>query len=304
MSDPLLITTERWRDYELPVGRTALLRSAAARGGCRRTGGAGCGRRRRRTGRARRRERDRHRQGCVQRDRPADRVDPDHVLGRRVDGGIRHARPRGRDQARRRRRPRWRSSTTRPDARPAAGASAGTSMNALAHCAEGLYSPGGATRRTATRWRARSSSRTGCRCGRGRNNPERAPAPARGRDARRRGAARRDGARARDGAGARGRYGLAARHDERGLAATGAALQAGTCGRADRPPRRAMDRGDDAIGRVAELARSRGRPVARLRRAARGPESLAEAIADRGPAKDNPRPAPPEAIRTVLEEIW
>jgi alcohol dehydrogenase class IV len=33
-------------------------------------------------------------------------------------------------------------------------------------------------------------------------------------------------------------------------------------------------------------------------------ESLSEAIADRAPAKSNPRPAPPEAIRELLEEIW
>ena len=33
-------------------------------------------------------------------------------------------------------------------------------------------------------------------------------------------------------------------------------------------------------------------------------EILSEAIAERAPAKANPRPAPPEAIRELLEEIW
>ena len=33
-------------------------------------------------------------------------------------------------------------------------------------------------------------------------------------------------------------------------------------------------------------------------------EALSEAVAERAPAKANPRPAPPEAIRELLEEIW
>ena len=66
----------------------------------------------------------------------------------------------------------------------------------------------------------------------------------------------------------------------------------------------AMGRGD-AIARVTELGalagpsrlRDYGVPRADL-------ESLSVAIADRPPAKANPRPAPPEAIRELLEEIW
>jgi maleylacetate reductase len=62
---------------------------------------------------------------------------------------------------------------------------------------------------------------------------------------------------------------------------------------------------DDAIARVSELALLAGPP--RLREYGVPREdlaSLSEAIADRGPAKANPRPAPPEAIQEVLEEIW
>ena len=32
--------------------------------------------------------------------------------------------------------------------------------------------------------------------------------------------------------------------------------------------------------------------------------TLSEAVAERAPAKANPRPAPPEAIKELLEEIW
>jgi maleylacetate reductase len=67
---------------------------------------------------------------------------------------------------------------------------------------------------------------------------------------------------------------------------------------------RAMD-AEDAIARVRELATLAGPP--RLRDYGVPREdlaSLSEAIAERGPAKANPRPAPPEAIHRVLEEIW
>jgi maleylacetate reductase len=67
---------------------------------------------------------------------------------------------------------------------------------------------------------------------------------------------------------------------------------------------RAMDV-DDAIARVSELAVLAGPP--RLREYGVPREdlaSLSEAIADRGPAKANPRPAPPDAIHELLEEIW
>jgi maleylacetate reductase len=67
---------------------------------------------------------------------------------------------------------------------------------------------------------------------------------------------------------------------------------------------RAIDT-DDVIAGVSELAVLAGPP--RLREYGVPREdlaSLSEAIADRGPAKANPRPAPPEAIQRVLEEIW
>jgi alcohol dehydrogenase class IV len=67
---------------------------------------------------------------------------------------------------------------------------------------------------------------------------------------------------------------------------------------------RAMDT-EDAVGRVGELAALAGPP--RLREYGVPREdlaSLSEAIAERGPAKANPRPAPPEAIQQLLEEIW
>jgi maleylacetate reductase len=62
---------------------------------------------------------------------------------------------------------------------------------------------------------------------------------------------------------------------------------------------------DDPIARVSELAGLAG-PL-RLREYGVPREdlaSLSEAIADRGPARANPRPAPPDAIHELLEEIW
>ncbi|HTP21055.1 MAG TPA: iron-containing alcohol dehydrogenase [Solirubrobacteraceae bacterium] len=66
----------------------------------------------------------------------------------------------------------------------------------------------------------------------------------------------------------------------------------------------AMDRGD-AIARVRELGglagpsrlRDYGVPREDL-------ETLAEAVAERAPAKANPRPAPSEAVLELLEEVW
>jgi alcohol dehydrogenase class IV len=62
---------------------------------------------------------------------------------------------------------------------------------------------------------------------------------------------------------------------------------------------------DDAIERVRELGALAGPSRLRDYDVPREHlESLSEAIADRAPAKANPRPAPPEAIRELLEEIW
>ena len=66
----------------------------------------------------------------------------------------------------------------------------------------------------------------------------------------------------------------------------------------------AMDHADP-IGRVGELGALAG--PTRLRDYEVPREdllTLAEAIAERAPAKHNPRPAPPEAVLSLLEEIW
>ncbi len=66
----------------------------------------------------------------------------------------------------------------------------------------------------------------------------------------------------------------------------------------------AMGRGD-AIDRAAELGALAG--PTRLRDYGVPREdlkTLSEAVAERAPAKANPRPAPPEAIKELLEEIW
>ncbi len=67
---------------------------------------------------------------------------------------------------------------------------------------------------------------------------------------------------------------------------------------------RAMET-DDAIARVSELAVLAGPPRLREYDVPREDlASLSEAIAERAPAKANPRPAPPEAIHQLLEEMW
>jgi alcohol dehydrogenase len=66
----------------------------------------------------------------------------------------------------------------------------------------------------------------------------------------------------------------------------------------------AMGRGD-AIARVTELGALAGPSRLRDYGVPREDlESLSVAIAERPPAKANPRPAPPQAIRELLEEIW
>jgi maleylacetate reductase len=66
----------------------------------------------------------------------------------------------------------------------------------------------------------------------------------------------------------------------------------------------AMDHGDP-IDRASELGALAGPTRLREYGVPREDlETLSEAIADRAPAKANPRPAPAEAIRELLEEIW
>src|SRR5436305_1183192 len=64
----------------------------------------------------------------------------------------------------------------------------------------------------------------------------------------------------------------------------------------------AMHRGEDPISRVSELGALAGPSRLRDYKVPREDlASLAGAIAERAPAKANPRPAPPEAIRELLE---
>jgi alcohol dehydrogenase class IV len=66
----------------------------------------------------------------------------------------------------------------------------------------------------------------------------------------------------------------------------------------------AMGHGD-AISRVNELGALAGPSRLRDYDVPREDlQTLSDAIAERAPAKANPRPAPPEAIRELLEEIW
>jgi alcohol dehydrogenase class IV len=66
----------------------------------------------------------------------------------------------------------------------------------------------------------------------------------------------------------------------------------------------AMDHGG-AIARVSELGALAGPTrLCDYRVPREDLETLSEAIAARPPAKSNPRPAPAEAIRELLEEIW
>jgi alcohol dehydrogenase class IV len=67
----------------------------------------------------------------------------------------------------------------------------------------------------------------------------------------------------------------------------------------------AMGDRDDAIARVSELSALAGPSRLRDYGVPRDDlESLSEAIAERAPAKANPRPAPAEAILEVLDETW
>jgi len=186
-----------------------------------------------------------------------------------------------------------------------AAESAGSAMNALAHCAEALYTPG----------RSEDSDREALA---GATLISAAlPAVIEGGDdleARRRllEGAMHAGAALTAGMGLGhaiaqalgGRYGLA--HGTMNAVSLPPALRYNQDVAAAAIARlgEAMGRGD-AIARVTELGalagpsrlRDYGVPRADL-------ESLSVAIADRPPAKANPRPAPPEAIRELLEEIW
>ena len=184
--------------------------------------------------------------------------------------------------------------------------SGGTALNALAHCAEALYVPGRGAQTDAealagaplvVRWLP--------------------PVLADGQDLEaRRGlleGAMHSGAALCAGMGVAhamaqalgGRYGL--EHGTMNAVTLPPALRYNQDVAADAIARlgEAMDGGHDPIGRVTGLAALAGPP--RLRDydvPLDDLEQLAEAIAARQPAKNNPRPAPPEAVLTLLEEIW
>lgn len=186
-----------------------------------------------------------------------------------------------------------------------AAESAGTAMNALAHCAEALYTTGhgGETDREALEGAGLISRWLPVVVGQPRDL-----------DARRgllKGAMHAGGAlTAGMGIGHAmaqalgGRYGLA--HGTMNAVCLPPALRYNREAAAEGIARFARAMGtDDAIARVSELAVLAGPP--RLREYGVPREdlaSLSEAIAERGPAKANPRPAPPEAILQLLEETW
>jgi maleylacetate reductase len=185
------------------------------------------------------------------------------------------------------------------------GETAGTALNALAHCAEALYAAGRSeeTDREAlagapliSRWL-----------------PVVIEDPA-NREARKRllEGAMHAGAALTAGMGLGhamaqalgGRYGLA--HGTMNAVCLPPALRynAEVAAEAIERFRRALDT-EDAIARVSELAALAGPPRLREYGVPReGLASLSGAIAERTPARANPRPAPPAAIHEVLEEIW
>jgi maleylacetate reductase len=187
-----------------------------------------------------------------------------------------------------------------------AAPTAGTSMNALAHCAEGLYTAG------------RSEETDGHALQGAKLISESLPVVIEepgDQEARRRllEGAMHAGAALRAGMGLGhamaqalgGRYGL--QHGTMNAVSLPPALRynqdvaAGAIARLGE----AMDYSDDPIGRVTELAALAGPPRLRDYGVPREDlESLSVAIAERASAKHNPRLAPSEAVLTVLEEIW
>jgi maleylacetate reductase len=183
--------------------------------------------------------------------------------------------------------------------------SAGTAMNALAHCAEGLYSPS----------RSDESDRHALEGARlisdwlpavieDGDDPEARRHLLEG--------AMHAGAALRAGMGLGhamaqalgGRYGLA--HGTMNAVCLPSALGYNADVVPDQIARfgEAMDRGDP-VERVRELGALAG--PAQLREYDVPREdlpSLSESIAERAPAKANPRPAPAPAVRELLEEIW
>jgi maleylacetate reductase len=186
-----------------------------------------------------------------------------------------------------------------------AGESAGSSMNALAHCAEALYAAGRseetdrealAGARLISDWLPAVIERPG------------------DVDARRRllEGAMHAGAALRAGMGLGhamaqalgGRYGLA--HGTMNAVCLPPALRYNQEAAEDAIARLGAALGrDDPIARVGELGALAGPSRLRDYDVPRDElPALAEAIAERPPAKANPRPAPAGAVRELLEEIW
>ncbi|MBV8710696.1 MAG: iron-containing alcohol dehydrogenase [Solirubrobacterales bacterium] len=183
--------------------------------------------------------------------------------------------------------------------------SAGSSMNALAHCAEALYSAG----------RGEETDREALAGARLISDwlpvVVREPGDAEARRKLLEGAMH-AGAALRAGMGLGhamaqalgGRYGLA--HGTMNAVCLPPALRYNRAVAGEEIARlgEAMDH-DDPIGRVSELGALAG--PTRLRDYDVPREdlaTLAEAIAERAPAKANPRPAPSQAIHELLAEIW
>jgi len=183
--------------------------------------------------------------------------------------------------------------------------SAGTALNALAHCAEGLYSPG---RSEETDQEALAGAHL---------ISEWLPRVADdGHDLEARGqllaGAMHAGAALRAGMGLGhamaqalgGRYGLA--HGTMNAVCLPSALRYNHEVAAAEIARFGEAMGDgEPIARVGALAALAGSP--RLRDYGVPREDLgelSEAVAERAPAKANPRPAPPEAVHRLLEEIF
>jgi maleylacetate reductase len=188
-----------------------------------------------------------------------------------------------------------------------AGESAGTAMNALAHCAEALYTTGPG-RSDGTDAEALDGARLISRW-----LPVVVEDP--GNFEARRGlleGAMHAGAALTAGMGLGhaiaqalgGRYGLP--HGTMNAVCLPPALRYNREVAADGIARFADAMGvDDAIGRAGELAALAGPPRLRDYGVPREDlQSLSEAVAERAPAKANPRPAPPEAINQLLEEMW
>jgi maleylacetate reductase len=186
------------------------------------------------------------------------------------------------------------------------GPTAGTSMNALAHCAEALYTAGRGEETDAHALEgAKLISDSLPAVIENPGDPEERRRLLEG--------AMHAGAALRAGMGLGhamaqalgGRYGLP--HGTMNAVSLPPALRYNRDAAADAIARlgEAMNHGDDPIGRVTELAALAGSPRLRDYDVPREDlPALAEAIAERRPAKNNPRPAPPEAVLTVLEEIW